>query len=76
MRANYKKDRIPYGRRSLRLAAGIFNQPAAEKAVCIHRPTHATKQFEGFIKISGMLKCQSRSGKWKNRLKNWITPPT
>ena len=28
------------------------------------------------IKISGMLKYQSRSGKWKNRLKNWITPPT
>jgi hypothetical protein len=46
MRANYKEGRIPYGRRSLRLAAGIFNQPAAEKAVCIHRPTHATKQFE------------------------------
>jgi hypothetical protein len=23
-----------------------LNQPAAEKAVCIHRPTHATKQFE------------------------------
>jgi len=31
---------------SLQLAAGIFNQPAAEKAVCIHRPTHATTQFE------------------------------
>jgi hypothetical protein len=25
MRANHKKDRIPYGRRSLQLAAGIFN---------------------------------------------------
>jgi hypothetical protein len=24
-RANHKKDRIPYGRRSLQLAAGIFN---------------------------------------------------
>jgi hypothetical protein len=23
-----------------------LNQPASEKAVCIHRPTHATKQFE------------------------------
>jgi hypothetical protein len=43
---NRESERIPYGRRSLQLAAGTFNQPAAEKAVCIHRPTHATKQFE------------------------------
>ena len=32
MRSNHKKDRIPYGRRSLQLAAGIFNPGDCRRA--------------------------------------------
>jgi hypothetical protein len=62
--------------KSNELGIGRLMAATRRQGGCFHCLNHATKQAPAADEDPEDAKLLIRSGKWKKRLKKWITPPT